>query len=425
VAGLAAAACFAVIMTLRELPFPGKPLPAAAGQLAKKTDAARESIDGSTGGQRQASNHVEIRFPTTEGGASAAADGETDQWGVVLPNASKSEAEAAADIRESGDSARQPPTAAASAIALRAEAQRTQRAISDTDGAVRDHPFVPSAQAPNSRFPIAVDPAGYANVRRMVLDGRRPPRALVRLEELVNFFSYDYAAPRPEDRDPLAAALEVAAAPWNPLHRLVRVALKARGQTGDGGGAIVARDVAVQVEFNPARVQSYRLIGYENPASVREGRAGETGAGADLESGREITAFYEVIPISGDRKAEAGDGRGGRTDLPAPSLRPPAAEPLLTFKVRYRTVEGDESRWLEFPLVDPGAAFADASSDFRFAAAVAGFGLVLRDSPYKSGATLADVLRWAEQSAGSDLASVRGEFISLVKRAQALPPSQG
>ena len=94
-------------------------------------------------------------------------------------------------------------------------------------------------------------------------------------------------------------------------------------------------------------------------------------------------------------------------------------------RIRYRTPDGDESRLLEFPLADKGTAFADASRDFRFAAAVAEFGLVLRDSPYKSGATLADVLHWAGQATGPDPGGARSEFISLVKRAEAILPSQG
>ena len=84
-----------------------------------------------------------------------------------------------------------------------------------------------------------------------------------------------------------------------------------------------------------------------------------------------------------------------------------------------------EFRSIDFPLVDKGATFAEASPDFRFAAAVAGFGLVLRDSPYKSGATLEDVLQWAEQATGSDPGGARRESIALVKRAEAILPAQG
>jgi Ca-activated chloride channel family protein len=97
----------------------------------------------------------------------------------------------------------------------------------------------------------------------------------------------------------------------------------------------------------------------------------------------------------------------------------------LTVKLRYKAPDGDTSRLLEFPLTDQNATFADASGDFKFAAAVAGFGMVLRDSPHKGAATLAEVLHWAEQGTGSDAGGYRGEFISLVKQAGTILPSQG
>ena len=136
------------------------------------------------------------------------------------------------------------------------------------------------------------------------------------------------------------------------------------------------------------------------------------------------------MPASGNRIAETG----GRKDelvaspevvSPVSGTPNPVSQGLLTVKVRYNPPEGDESRLLEFPLTDKRTAFADASSDFRFAAAVAEFGLVLRDSPYKSGANLADVLRWAEPATGPDLGGARSEFISLVRRAETILPSQG
>ena len=88
--------------------------------------------------------------------------------------------------------------------------------------------------------------------------------------------------------------------------------------------------------------------------------------------------------------------------------------------MRYKEPSGDVSRKLEFPLVDRGARFADASDDFKFAAAVASFGLILRDSPHKGGATLASVANWAEAGAKTDPGGYRAEFIGLVKRAEAL-----
>jgi Ca-activated chloride channel family protein len=91
---------------------------------------------------------------------------------------------------------------------------------------------------------------------------------------------------------------------------------------------------------------------------------------------------------------------------------------LLTVKVRYKAPDGSMSQRLEFPLTDRGTTWADASDDFKFAASVAGFGMILRESPYKGTATLASVAEWARQGLGSDAGGQRNEFLGLVSRAQ-------
>ena len=424
VAGLAAAACFVVLVALRQLPFSNQELPQKAGQLAKNAGEAKKSAESQIAGQQQASNHVEIVFSTTGRDALAASGGPTDEWGVIVPNAPQTAA-AAANGTEAG--APGGAVAAEKAVAVASTAAAPSRGrppgYSDVANTGQEHAFLPSAQNPLSILPLDAGASGYANIRRHLLDGRRPPRAVVRLEELVNYFAYDYTAPKPEDKEPIAASLEVASAPWEPLHRLVRIALKAREQPAGGSVAVVARNLAVQVEFNPAQVQAYRLLGYESPGSGPENRDSDKSGAVDIESGHTVTAFYEVVPTSGDRK----EGRASSTEIAASvyGIHNAVSKGLLTVRIRYQAPDGDESRLLEFPLTDKGTAFADASRDFRFAAAVAEFGLVLRDSPYKSGATLADVLHWAGQATGSDLGGARSEFISLVKRAEAVLPSQG
>jgi hypothetical protein len=437
VAGLAAAACFVVLVGLHQLPLANQELPQKGAHVAKNTGEATKPAKGGIAGRQQASNHVEIEFPTTEGDAPATSGGPGDDWGVVVPNASQETADAtAAAAAVPGGS----PVIAGKSIAVAAmpAALPLERAsgTSEVSGAGLGRPFVAPGQNPVSSFPLAAGNSGYADVRRFLLDGHRPPQAVVRIEELVNFFAYDYAAPKPEDKEPIAAALEVASAPWEPRHRLVRIALKARESAPGGHAAVVARNVAIEVEFNPALVQSYRLLGYENPGPGQEEHTSDT---VDLVSGHSVTAFYEVVPAAENRKTdtgnrkleggvgkpERGNGIGELADSPVSGIHNPVSKGLLTVRVSYQAVDGVGSRRVEFPLADRGAAFADASSEFRFAAAVAEFGLVLRDSPYKSGATLADVLRWAEPAAGPDLGGDRREFISLVKRAGTLFPSQG
>jgi len=474
---------------------------------------------------------------------------------------------------------------------------------------VGENGFLAAAQHPLSTFAVDVDTASYSNVRRFLTGGQRPPRDAVRIEELVNYFTYDYAAPPPAGPAPFAASLEAAAAPWAPTHRLVRIGLKAKdvpvaarpaanlvflidvsgsmaaanklplvtealqllvdqlkpedrvaivtyaGTSGlalpstpashrqeltdalDGlraggrtngamgiqlaydvakanfvpGGinrvilatdgdfnvgvtdrgslvrliqekartgvyltalgvgmgnykdatleqladqgrgtyayldslrearkvlveqvngtlATVAKDVKVQVEFNPAKVQAYRLIGYEDrrlkPEDFNNDRidAGEVGAG------HTVTALYEVIPVgvawTPDSTVDALKYRQPEAGGQRPAAGKAGGE-LLTVKVRYQAPEGGAGQRLEFPLTDRGGAFADASPDFKFAAAVAGFGMVLRDSPLKGTTTLAEVARWAAEGTGADPGGYRGEFLSLVKRAEEILPSQG
>ncbi len=101
---------------------------------------------------------------------------------------------------------------------------------------------------------------------------------------------------------------------------------------------------------------------------------------------------------------------------PAGPVLPNHAE-MLTVKIRYKEPDGTTSRPLAFPLTDSGARFEKASADFKFAAAVAGFGMLLRDSPHKGGLTLGDVTTWAQAGIGSDPGGYRNQFLGLIQRA--------
>jgi Ca-activated chloride channel homolog len=666
VAGMAAAACLVLVLTLNErFPTDTKPprtanaKPAAAGEEQKSREAAPVSAT-----EVQPSNHIEIQFSKDAG------DADQQTRGVVVPNpvpgAEKSAptTEPAASLPAPAGSAHvyaakelksapQPQVAAAPPpgndklaesvrlpeATMSGSRYAEKRAKMETGTAhpvyfgesvaglapVPDRPafntetydpiaesgFLAATQNPLSTFSLEVDTASYSNVRRFLLEDRRPPRDAVRIEEMVNYFNYGYAPPTTADR-PFAASLEVASAPWSPTHRLVRVGLKGRevstaarpaanlvflvdvsgsmqeanklplvreslrlllgqlraddrvaivtyaGTTGlalpstpvshreeilqaigalQAGGstngalglqlaydvakanfipggvnrvllatdgdfnvgttdrgalvrlleekaksgvyltalgfgmgnlkdatlaqiaahghgtyayidsepearkvlveqvsgtlAVIARSVKVQVEFNPALVQAYRLIGYDDRLLPKEAFNNDRVEAGDIGAGHTVTAFYEVIPagvpwtpdssvdpLKYQRSAQAG------TAAPEADRAPGAAE-LLTVKVRYQPPEGGPSRRLEFPLQDRGASFADASSDFKFAAAVAGFGLVLRDSPHRGSATLETVRRWAAEGLGSDPGGHRGEFVALVERAEKILPSQG
>ena len=206
--------------------------------------------------------------------------------------------------------------------------------------------------------------------------------------------------------------------------------------------APIASDVKLQVNFNPETVASYRLIGYEKRLSDNEDLRPATVEGSDVDAGHTVTALYEIAPID---RGNAGVGTSEMKSAEEPGhvanrvvaaakqpsiaepqteshdLVPPAANAdLLTLEIRYRELASEVSKKLLISLVDQGRRFSEASDDFKFAAAVAGFGMILRDSPHKGLATLAAVRSWAEAGRGYDHSGYRTEFVDLVRRTEAL-----
>jgi Ca-activated chloride channel family protein len=185
------------------------------------------------------------------------------------------------------------------------------------------------------------------------------------------------------------------------------------------GGTLVtiAKDVKLQVEFNPARVQAYRLIGYENRLLRKEDFNNDQVDAGEIGSGHTVTALYEVVPVGVEMPVQPGVDPLKYQPVAARTAGPDNGE-LLTLKIRYKEPQADTSQLLAFPLRDGGAQFANASQDFKFAAAVASFGMILRESPHKGAATLGDVLAWAQAGTGSDEGGHRAEFLTLVRQAQ-------
>jgi Ca-activated chloride channel family protein len=467
-----------------------------------------------------------------------------------------------------------------------------------------ENPFLPAAQFPLSTFSVDVDTASYSNVRRFLGEGRLPPPDAVRIEELINYFRYDY--PLPEGKVPFAVHLEAAQCPWRPDHRLLRIGLKGRevekhqrgpsnlvflldvsgsmadadklplvkqamrllveqlgendrvsivtyadgagvrlpsargnqrnailpvidaleanGCTNGGAGiqlayrqavdhfipggvnriilctdgdlnvgvtrddelvrliqdkarsgvfltvlgfgtgnlkdgkmekladhghgmyayidclqearrvfveqlsgslVAIAKDVKLQIEFNPAEVRSYRLIGYENRLLPHQDFLNDQKSAGDIGAGHTVTALYEIVPV----RAAGGSPQPAQglkyQQAPAPGLTAQASSgELLTLQLRYKEPEASESRLLEFVARDPGRRFGEASADFRFAAAVAAFGMVLRGSSQRGNVNLAAVEELAAGALGKDPQGHRTEFVDLVRRAQTLAPGR-
>ncbi|HEY6059690.1 MAG TPA: von Willebrand factor type A domain-containing protein [Gemmatimonadales bacterium] len=477
------------------------------------------------------------------------------------------------------------------------EAYRVRREPWNTEeyGHKDENPFFAVSAHPLSTFSIDVDRAAYSNVRRFLLDGQAPPKDAVRIEELVNYFPYDYAGPTGDD--PVAIHTELGPAPWKPQHQLLRIGLQARkidlrglppsnlvflldvsgsmdepnklplvkasitmlvnnlrhedrvaivvyagsaglvlpstpgdekakileaidrleaggstaggagikraydeavanfirggnnrvilatdgdfnvGVSSDGelvrliedkrksgvfltvlgfgmgnlkdskmeqladhgngnyayidnlleakktlvhemGGTLftVAKDVKIQVEFNPARVRAYRLIGYENRLLADEDFTDDTKDAGEMGAGHSVTALYEIVPtgVATDVTIRVPDSLRYQT------VRTPRSGggELGFVKVRYKQPDGDRSRLLTLPVSgEPGRA---PSPEFRFQTAVAEFGLLLKGSEYRGVANFEEVIAAARGSLGADPDGYRAEFVKLAQAAQSL-----
>lgn len=463
--------------------------------------------------------------------------------------------------------------------------------------ALADNPIHSVAEAPVSTFSADVDTGAYANVRRLLNQGRLPPEGAVRLEELVNYFPYDYALPT--DGSPFGVTTELAPSPWSPHTRLLRIGIKASDRTvaelapanlvflvdvsgsmdrreglplvkstlkllvdqlreqdrislvvyagesrvvleptsgrekakirtaidqltaggstagasgielayqmaqqafipkginrillstdgdfnvgisdfdslkqmavdkrktgvslttlgfgvdnynehlmeqladaGDGNYAyidnlrearkvlvdqlgstlaVVAKNVKLQVEFNPTQVSEYRLLGYENRALKREDFSNDKVDAGEIGAGHTVTALYEIVP-----KGEKGWLEPLRYANPAADVSAKTGE-LAMLRVRYQLPEGGNSRLIERPILKGEAGkLSAASDDLRFAAAVAAFSQQLKDGRYTGDFSLKDTEALARGARGDDQFGLRGEFVQLVELAQSLRTS--
>lgn len=192
----------------------------------------------------------------------------------------------------------------------------------------------------------------------------------------------------------------------------------------------IAKDVKVQIEFNPFRVESYRLIGYENRVLAAQDFNDDKKDAGEIGAGHTVTALYEVVPV-GITAVDVNIGLPAIDPLkyqkPKPKPKPDPSEAaktdeLLTLKLRYKQPDGDVSKLIERPLKNDVKDYAKATADFKFAAAVASFGMQLRDSKYCGSATFDAVLELAQEGMGRDEGGYRREFIELVRKARELKP---
>lgn len=449
---------------------------------------------------------------------------------------------------------------------------------------------------PLSTFSVDVDAASYTNVRRFINSGQLPPKDAVRIEEMINYFNYNL--PAPTDNSPVAIHTELAAAPWNPQHRLLRIGMKAKavdtaklpasnmvflidvsgsmweanklplvqsslkllvdqlrakdkvaivvyagaagmvlpptpgdqkttikdaidrltagGSTAGGAGIklayktavenyikggnnrvilatdgdfnvgassdadmeqlienerksgvflsalgfgmgnykdskmetladkgngnyayidnitearktlvsefggtlfTVAKDVKLQLEFNPGKVQAYRLIGYENRMLNKEDFNNDLKDAGDMGVGHTVTALYEIIPVGvKDNFTNSVDPLKYQKVQKAPAVY--TSEDMVTIKFRYKEPESDKSKLSQVVVMDKPIAANSTSVDFRFAAAVAEFGMLLRESDYKQNSTFDQAIEMARSAKGTDHEGYRAEFVKLAESAK-------
>jgi len=465
----------------------------------------------------------------------------------------------------------------------------------ETYDSIDENGFCTVENSPLSTFSIDVDTASYANVRRFLRQQRMPPAGAVRIEEMINYFDYDY--PAPDGPHPFSITAEVADAPWRPQHRLARIGLKGRevppsqrpasnlvflldvsgsmeqqnklpllksamkllvdnlngndrisivvyagaaglvlpstyaddrssvhqaiaslsagGSTAGGAGIelayrtaranfitgginrvilatdgdfnvgatsqselvrqiereaksgvfltvlgfgmgnykgatlekladkgngnyayidtldearkvlvdeagstliTIAKDVKIQVEFNPAEVAAYRLIGYENRLLDAQDFNDDTKDAGEIGAGHTVTALYELVPHGVELNLPGVDP----LKYQAPTRRSDAAAngELFTVKVRYKQPQGDVSELTQLAVTDGGRGLSASSDDFRFAAAVAAFGMHLRGSAQLGDFDTVAIRRLADSARGVDRHAHRRAFAELVAGAE-------
>ncbi len=196
----------------------------------------------------------------------------------------------------------------------------------------------------------------------------------------------------------------------------------------------IAKDVKIQVEFNPSQASAYRLIGYENRLLAKEDFNDDKKDAGEIGAGHTVTALYEVVPagVASPVTTSVDPLKYQQTTAgTAPELvqlsklteqkTKPSPE-LLTLKLRFKQPTSDTSVLREYPLTDAGTTLEKSSEDFRWAASVAGFGMLLRDSPHRGTATWDSVAELASKAKGADKGGYRTEFITLIEDARRLVP---
>jgi Ca-activated chloride channel family protein len=180
----------------------------------------------------------------------------------------------------------------------------------------------------------------------------------------------------------------------------------------------IAKDVKLQIEFNPRMVSAYRLIGYENRVLAKEDFNNDKKDAGEIGAGHAVTALYELIPAGVQRNSVPPKVDNLKYQSPNKLTDAANGAESLTLKLRYKQPDGDTSQLVEFPVIDNETTFQDADHDARFAAAVASFGMQLRQSEYSGHWNMQNVIDVANDAKGEDMSGLRTEFVEMAEAAK-------
>ena len=187
------------------------------------------------------------------------------------------------------------------------------------------------------------------------------------------------------------------------------------------GGTLftIAKDVKIQIEFNPAKVAGYRLIGYENRVLDNEDFNDDKKDAGELGSGHTVTAMYEIIPagVESSFLADVDQLKYQSNEINKVAAK---SKEWMTIKLRYKKPDGNKSLLIEEVVKNASEQLSQTSENFRWAASVAGFGMLLRNSEFKSDASYQDIIKLAESSKGKDEKGYRQECINMMKTMRSL-----
>ena len=247
-----------------------------------------------------------------------------------------------------------------------------------------------------SEFPVSIGRQSYENLRVLMLAGVLPPAGRISIGQVLNAFDYGY--PSPQEGEAFSVETELVDCPWDPSRQLLQIGVTAAAADGE----VVAEEVQMAVEFNPEKIAGYRLIGERPATEIASSVASET---ADVTGGQSVTALYEVIPHE-----ESPDAEGE----------------MMTVRVDYKSDGESGAKSQETSVAESGdTPWREASDDLRFAASVAGYGMLLGGEKGKPMATYDLVLELARDAIGEDPEGKRKEFVEWVEKTIALEKSKG